>query len=113
MLAGTGLCLAVAVWFCVHQQIVEQPRIEFLPPQDNLEADTAPQTITAEAKKPPAVKTEILRIHIVQPGQTLSDISKIYYGTNLGWKKIYEANKEILPRGPDTIKAGMKIAIPE
>jgi nucleoid-associated protein YgaU len=113
MLVGTGLCLAVAVWFCVHQQIVEQPRIEFLPPQDDLETEAVPKTIATEAKKPSAVKTEILRVHTVQPGQTLSDISKIYYGTNAGWKKIYEANKESLPRGPDTIRAGMKIAIPE
>jgi len=129
LLIGTGLCLVVAVWFCMHQQVVEQPRIELLLPQDNLEADTSPQTIPAETEKQvyigknqtapqssysaPVGKTESLRIHIVQPGQTLSDISKIYYNTTGNWKKIYEANKESIPNGPDTIRVGMKLVIPE
>ena len=114
MFIGTGLCLAAAVWFCMHQQVVEQPRIELLLPQDNLEADTSPQTIPAETVKQVHIgKTESLRIHVVQPGQTLSDISKIYYDTRGNWKKIYEANKESLPRGPDTIRGGMKLVIPE
>jgi hypothetical protein len=130
LLIGTGLCLVVAVWFCMHQQVVEQPRMELLFPKDNSQADTSPQTIPIKAEKQvyigknqpapqppssaPAVKTDtLLRIHIVQPSQTLSDISKIYYGTPGNWKKIYEANKESLPNGPDTIRMGMKLAIPE
>lgn len=129
MLIGTGLCLVVAVWFCMHQQVVEQPRMDLLFPKDNSHANVSPQTIPAEAEKEvyiekiqpapqisspaPIGKMDSLRIHIVQPGQTLSDISKIYYGTTGNWRKIYEANKELLPRGPDTIRVGMKLAIPE
>ncbi|GEM_PF-1950836 len=125
MLIGTGLCLAVAVWFCIHQQVVEQPRIEDLLPRQSLATDTSPKTNPADAveqviigKKPPALppsagETESLRIHIVQPGETLSNISKIYFGSNGNWKKIYEANKDSLPQGPDTIRTGMKLIIPQ
>jgi nucleoid-associated protein YgaU len=132
MLIGTGLCLAAAVWFCVHQQVVEQPRIEeLLSEKKDLFATT-----TAGQVKPEAAQEQIsivknsnipqmantsdaasgeksFRMHTVLPGQTLSDISRIYYGTAGSWKKIYEANKESLPRGPDTVKAGMKLIIPE
>ncbi|MBU1261227.1 MAG: LysM peptidoglycan-binding domain-containing protein [Planctomycetes bacterium] len=114
LLVGTGLCLAVAVWFCMHQQVIEQPRIKPLLPQDNIEADISSQTTPAETeRKAHTSKIDSLRTHIVQPGQTLSDISKIYYDTTGNWKKIYEVNKESLPNGPDTIRVGMKLVIPE
>lgn len=32
-------------------------------------------------------------IHVVSSGDTLWSISKLYYGTNSNWKKIYDANK--------------------
>ena len=132
MLIGTGLCLAAAVWFCVHQQVVEQPRIEDLLSQkkENIEEEKVPQIKLGAAEEPipadknpnitqisaaasPAGSEKSVRMHTVLPGQTLTDISKIYYGSNGGWKKIYEANKDSLPRGPDTIRAGMKLIIPE
>ena len=133
MLIGTGLCLAAAVWFCVHQQVVEQPRIEdlLLQKKENFAAEEVPQiklgaaeeqistnknpnTTQISAAVPSSAGLEkSIRMHTVLPGQTLTDISKIYYGSNGSWKKIYEANKESLPRGPDTVRAGMKRIIPE
>jgi nucleoid-associated protein YgaU len=132
MLIGTGLCLAAAVWFCVHQQVVELPRIEDLLSQkkEDFAAEKVPQIKLGAAEEqipadkntnitpisshaPPAGEEKSVRMHTVLPGQTLTDISKIYYGSNGGWKKIYEANKDSLPRGPDTIRAGMKLIIPE
>jgi nucleoid-associated protein YgaU len=133
MLIGTGLGLAAAVWFCVHQQVVEQPRIEDLLSQkkeEDFTAEKVPQIKLGAAEEqipadknsnitqissavPPAGTEKSVRMHTVLPGQTLTDISKIYYGSNGGWKKIYEANKDSLPRGPDTIRAGMKLIIPE
>ncbi len=131
MLIGTGLCLAAAVWFCVHQQVVDQPRIEdLLSQKKDFEAEKVPQITLGAAEEqistdknpnitqmsgtvPSAGAEKSIRMHTVLPGQTLTDISKIYYGSNGSWKKIYEANKESLPRGPDTIRAGMKLIIPE
>lgn len=114
MFIGTGLCLAAAVWFCIHQQVVEQPRIEDLLSQKRhlFEAESAQIKVNTQVPIP-LEKAPSVRMHIVLQGQTLSDISKIYYGSNTNWKKIYEANKEMLSRGPDAIKAGMKLAIPQ
>ena len=132
MLIGSGLCLAAAVWFCVYQQVVEQPRIEDLLSQkkEDFAAEKVPQIKLGAAEEqistdknsnitpissatPPVGSEKSIRMHTVLPGQTLTDISKIYYGSNGSWKKIYEANKESLPRGPDTVRAGMKLIIPE
>ena len=135
MLAGTVLCLAAIVWFCVKQQIITQPLIKFksqnlIEPAKNEFTESEKDNLTAVSAKPmeksdvPTYKSIQLQtqkpdnsqnfiIHNVIQGQTLSDISKIYYNTPYGWKKIYEANKEQLPQGPDTIRAGMRLAIPQ
>jgi nucleoid-associated protein YgaU len=117
MLIGTGLCLAAAVWFCVHQQVVQQPRVEELLSQKKdlfvQEEPKAQIDLTEKGSQLPAETAPSVRMHIVTSGQTLSDISKIYYGSTTGWNKIYQANKEQLSRGPDAIKKGMKLVIPQ
>ncbi|MCM2316244.1 MAG: LysM peptidoglycan-binding domain-containing protein, partial [Thermoanaerobaculia bacterium] len=45
-------------------------------------------------------------------GETLSKISKKYYGDATKYMKIFEANKDIL-KNPDLIKVGQKLKIPE
>lgn len=55
-------------------------------------------------------KTE--RVYVVKKGDTLQKISKEIYGTTKKWKKIYEANKDVL-KSPDLIKPGQKLVIPE
>jgi nucleoid-associated protein YgaU len=128
MLAGTVLCLVAVVWFCAKHQIVTGPLTKFesqslIEPANKelTESENTNPTVTAPAyeqvqpqeqgQKSDNAETSI--IHTVVQGQTLSDISKIYYNTPYGWKKIYEANKEQLPQGPDTIKAGMRLVIPQ
>jgi nucleoid-associated protein YgaU len=49
--------------------------------------------------------------HIVEKGETLSKISKKYYGDPNLYMKIFEANKDIL-KNPDLIKIGQKLRIP-
>jgi nucleoid-associated protein YgaU len=67
----------------------------------------------SQADSAPADKnTGTSIIHTVVQGQTLIDISKIYYNTPYGWGKIYEANKEHLAQGPNMIRAGMRLLIP-
>ena len=135
MLTGTVLCLVAIVWFCIKQQIVTEPLIKFksqnfIEPAKNKFTGSKNDNLTAIPAKPiekfdvPAYKPIQLQtqepdnsqnfiIHTVIQGQTLSDISKIYYDTPYGWKKIYEANKEQLPQGPDMVKAGMRLVIPQ
>ena len=52
------------------------------------------------------------KFYVVQKGDTLQKISSKMYGTTKRWKKIFEANKNIL-KDPDKIKEGQKLAIPQ
>jgi len=49
--------------------------------------------------------------HTVEAGDTLSLIARKYYGTQLKWEKIYQANKSTM-KHPDYIYVGQKIIIP-
>ncbi len=48
--------------------------------------------------------------HVVKAGETLSDISKLHYGTTSKWKDIVKANPGIDPEG---LKVGQKLKLPE
>lgn len=51
------------------------------------------------------------RKHVVQSGDTLSTISKRYYGTPSRWIDIYQANRDRL-RSENALKVGQEIRIP-
>lgn len=51
------------------------------------------------------------RTYTVQPGDSLSKISKEVYGNANQYMRIFEANKDKLS-DPDKIKAGMELLIP-
>lgn len=69
------------------------------------EAAPAPAPSAAE----PAAEE---RFHTVVAGETLSGISKTYYGNANKYMKIFEANKDVL-KNPDVIRPGQKLRIPE
>lgn len=52
------------------------------------------------------------RIHVVERGDTLSAISKQYYGKASDYMRIFNANKDLLT-DPDKIKPGQRLRIPE
>lgn len=125
MVAGTVVCLIATVWFCVKQQIISRPVIKVEAQNiveseyktSEVETDNLP--IAMEKPAIPAVVPEpfdnnkTMIIHTVQQGETLSDISKMYYNTPGRWREIYEANKDKFPKGPDTIRTGTRLAIPQ
>jgi len=49
--------------------------------------------------------------HEVKKGDTLWKIAEKYYGDGSLYKKIFEANRDIL-KNPDLIKVGQKLHIP-
>lgn len=55
--------------------------------------------------------TETTQTYTVQAGDTLSKISKAYYGDSNEYMKIFEANRDVLS-DPDEIKAGQELVIP-
>jgi len=59
----------------------------------------------------PLVAREV-RIHVVQPGDTLYKLARKYYGDQRFWRKIWQANLDKVP-DPNTIKVGEELVIPE
>jgi len=56
-------------------------------------------------KKPP-------RMYTVVSGDTLSDISRKFYGTTTKWQIILDANRKTM-KNPAELKPGMELVIPE
>jgi LysM repeat protein len=52
-----------------------------------------------------------VKTHTVTPGESLWAISQKYYGTGVEWKKIYEANKNVI-NNPNVIGVGWVLKIP-
>ena len=61
----------------------------------------------AATNQPPAGKR-----HAVQRGDTLSSLSRQYYGTSAKWRDIYNANRDILKSESETLRLGMELRIP-
>ena len=78
-------------------------------------APTPPAPVV-EPQPPPAPSTpapqapKLKRTHIVQPGESLSSISRRYYGTPERYGKIVAANNL---RSRDVIRVGQVLVIPE
>ena len=85
-----------------------------------LETITKPQPALPESdptqdltryEEPNIIKTQ--KFHIVRPNETLSTIAKKHYGNPGNWRKIYNANRNQLLKGPDKLKTGTKLIIPD
>ncbi len=50
--------------------------------------------------------------HVIASGETLSSLSRQYYGSAKHWRKIYEANKSAIGSDPAALKVGQKLVIP-
>jgi nucleoid-associated protein YgaU len=63
-------------------------------------------------KKPAPQPWKAGELYVVQPGDILGKISQTVYGTSREWRKIFNANRDILS-DPDSLREGMKLRIPE
>ena len=61
--------------------------------------------------KTPAKDNPYAQYHVVQKGDTLSKISKHFYGSANHWNEIFQANRDQLSN-PDLIKPGQVLKIP-
>ena len=59
-----------------------------------------------------AEKIKTQRFHIIQEGETLSEISREYYDSSRKWQKILDANRGVI-EDVNKLKPGTKIIIPE
>jgi len=77
----------------------------------DLIADIQAPAAAAAAAAVGAAPTPAVRSYTVQPGDSLSKISKEFYGDASKYMKIFEANRDKLT-DPDKIRAGMDLLIP-
>ena len=73
---------------------------------------TADITVAQSAAGTQAPKAANPTTYTVQPGDTLSAISKRYYGDAGQYMKIFDANKDQL-QDPNKIQPGQRLVIPE
>ena len=66
--------------------------------------------VAGSGATPPAGEVKA-RTHVVRSGETLTGIAKEYYGAGASWRRIYEANRAVIP-DPDRLGVGMKLTIP-
>ncbi|HJS59472.1 MAG TPA: LysM peptidoglycan-binding domain-containing protein [Vicinamibacteria bacterium] len=59
-----------------------------------------------------APAAEVYETYEVKSGDSLSKIAKRVYGNANAWKRIFEANKDVL-KDPDKIYPGQKLKIPQ
>ena len=52
------------------------------------------------------------RVYVVVKGDSLSKISKMFYGDPNHWKRIFDANRDVI-HNADLIQPGWKLRIPE
>jgi nucleoid-associated protein YgaU len=69
-------------------------------------SSTAPSPNSAESSAP----TD--RMYVVQSGDSLSKIAKKFYGNANSWKRIFDANKDVV-KNPDLIQPGWMLRIPD
>jgi nucleoid-associated protein YgaU len=89
----------------------EDPQTAFSParPAGTPAAPPAPST------PPPADQTAPVAAvprYVVAKGDSLSKIAQRAYGDGSKWRKIYEANKDVI-KDPDLIYPGQSLRIPE
>jgi len=75
-------------------------------------SSTATATEPSPVTPDPVVGSGGGRTYTVVPGDSLSKIAKHQYGDANKWRKIYEANRDII-RDPDLIHPGQTFKIPE
>ncbi len=79
---------------------------------DKTDTVTDTSTYTSSLKGEVQTRSKEMRIIVVQKGDTLGKIAQRAYGNVMDYKKIYQANPDILNR-PDRIYVGQKLRIPE
>jgi nucleoid-associated protein YgaU len=78
----------------------------------DLTADIQAPAAAAAAAVGGAPSTSAARTYTVQAGDSLSKISKQFYGDANKYMKIFEANKDKLA-DPDKVKPGQELVIPQ
>jgi nucleoid-associated protein YgaU len=78
---------------------------------------TASSPVVPSASPPPATTSASggggnEQTYEIQSGDTLLSIAEQFYGDNSQWRKIYDANRDVIGSNPDALKVGTTLKIP-
>jgi nucleoid-associated protein YgaU len=129
MFVGIGLVFVGWVLFALYSETPQQRRQKQLANEPAVSKPVSKPSVSAPVTQPapkppvpivspppaeepkPTEPKPAQQIHVVEPGQTLSAISTLYYGRADGWQKILDANSDLL-QNPSQIRPGMRLKIP-
>jgi nucleoid-associated protein YgaU len=126
---GLVLVASVSIWLATRPSLSTIARMshttDAVPAEEYFEqaiekdtADDHPPVISPQpelqdsAKYEQAEKIKTQKFHIVLKKETLSTISQKYYGSAGNWKKIFDANRDII-KDPNKLIPGTKLIIPD
>jgi nucleoid-associated protein YgaU len=126
MLLGLIVVAVTTVWLSTRPGLSTRARLRQIEntmtaPPDPVESLMAVQQVSQPSRVKKSVdltvyeqseKIKTERFHIVRDGQSLSSISKIYYGSAGKWSRILKANQKTI-KNPNKLIPGAKLIIPE
>ena len=86
-----------------RQESIEQPVLALVAKVETEQSNVPDLTVRKEVEK---------QIHTIREGETLSGISREYYGSENEWQKILAANRNVI-KDANKLKPGTKLIIPE
>lgn len=82
------------------------------PPRPTL-APTSPTAGPAATPSPAASPAASAgQMYTVEAGDTLASIAQKFYGDASRWRRIYDANRDVIGDNPDRLQLGLKLRIP-
>jgi nucleoid-associated protein YgaU len=107
LVAGSSL---LAACFGQNQSVAPTPIPPVASPAPSPAASAV--VVPASSPQPSAASDQPGETHVVGEGETLATIAEKYYEDGAQWRKIYDANKDVIGDNPDSIKIGQSLKIP-
>ncbi len=111
MALAIALARLVEVELQPERLVVETPaaiEAAALPP---VEIDAEPAAEQEQAAPASVAAAPAERFYEVRPGDTLDRISQKVYGSRRYWRRLQEANRDVIPK-PEKMRPGIKLRIP-
>lgn len=116
MLTGTVLAIIVGLMVSISDNTDDMEVLEALAGSQStgqgFSVDSLSSTDNRPGRASHSDSSQEALIHVVQDGQTLSHISRIYYGSPGQWQRIYEANLDVVPN-VNRLRPGTELVIPQ
>jgi nucleoid-associated protein YgaU len=114
-LLSLGLTSACGATGAAPTPTVPQPTAAAAAPVASPQRPPLASPVASPAAAPtPSASTaaESEQTYTVQSGDTLLSIAEQFYGDGTKWRRIYDANKDVIGSDPDKLKLDMKLKIP-